>query len=59
VLGYLHHHREVGLRYSAAPSEPWGHSDSNWATRRSASTELQPRRVSPFSVGVSCVRVIC
>ena len=37
VLGYLHHHREVGLRYSAAPSEPWGHTDSNWATRRSTS----------------------
>jgi len=37
VLSYLHHHRKVGLRYSAAPSELWGHSDSNWATRRSTS----------------------
>eukprot|EP00965_Chrysotila_dentata_P226255 6195291-Pleurochrysis_carterae.AAC.1 len=37
VLMYLSHHRSIGLRFSRAPGQIAGYSDSNWATRHSTS----------------------
>ena len=35
VLYYLHHHRDIGLRYSASDLDLSGISDSDWAVRHS------------------------
>ena len=35
VLYYLHHHRDVGLRYGASDLDMSGMSDSDWAVRHS------------------------
>eukprot|EP00965_Chrysotila_dentata_P159009 5253075-Pleurochrysis_carterae.AAC.1 len=37
VLMYLSHHRSIGLRFSRAPGDVAGYSDSDWATRHSSS----------------------
>eukprot|EP00965_Chrysotila_dentata_P164279 5424651-Pleurochrysis_carterae.AAC.1 len=37
VLMYLSHHRSIGLRFSLAPGDVAGYSDSDWATRHSTS----------------------
>ena len=37
VLYYLHHHKEVGLRYSPSKSPLSGMSDSDWAVKHSTS----------------------
>jgi hypothetical protein len=33
VLYYLHHHRDLGLRYGASDLDMSGMSDSDWAVR--------------------------
>ena len=35
VLYYLHHHRDIGLRYGASDLDMTGMSDSDWAVRHS------------------------
>eukprot|EP00965_Chrysotila_dentata_P141227 4668009-Pleurochrysis_carterae.AAC.1 len=37
VLMYLSHHRSIGLRFSRAPGDVAGYSDSDWAMRHSTS----------------------
>ena len=37
VLGYLHRHREIGLRYAPVSDDCVGYSDSNWDVKRSTS----------------------
>ena len=37
VLTYLYHHRAVGLRYSATPSDPDAFSDASWEAAHSTS----------------------
>eukprot|EP00965_Chrysotila_dentata_P203275 6181613-Pleurochrysis_carterae.AAC.1 len=49
VLMYLSHHRSIGLRFSRAPGDVAGYSDSDWATCHSTSgyrVHVQPGRVS-------------
>ena len=36
-LAYLHHHKNIGLRYAPIADDLVGYSDSDWAEQRSTS----------------------